>query len=58
MTHGLNVSYVNWIICGTPMEKIKQIECVKLTFKPGPEKRKKKICLILPLAYIDDPIYM
>ena len=55
MTHGLNVSYVNWIICGTPVEKIKRIECVKLIFKPGPKKnekqREKKIRLILPLAY-------
>ena len=55
MTHGLDVSYVNWIICGTPVEKIKRIECVKLIFKPGPKKkrkaRRKKIRLILPLAY-------
>ena len=42
MTHELNVSYVNWIICGTPVEKINRIECVKLIFKPGPKKRKKK----------------
>ena len=63
MTHGLDVSYVNWIICGTPVEKIKRIECVKLIFKPGPKKKKSKeknkIRLILPLAYTtDDPIYM
>ena len=55
MTHGLDVSYVNWIICSTPVEKIKRIECVKLIFKPGPKKKEKqgekKIRLILPLAY-------
>ena len=56
MTHGLDVSYVNWIICGTPVEKIKRIECVKLIFKPAvtekkEKQRQKKIRLILPLAY-------
>ena len=35
MTHGLDVSYVNWIICGTPVEKIKRIDYVKLIFTPG-----------------------
>ena len=42
MTHGLNVSYVNWIICGTPVEKIKRIECVKLIFNLDRKKRKAK----------------
>ena len=41
MTHGLNVSYVNWIICGTPVEKIKRIDYAKLIFTPGPKKKKK-----------------
>ena len=39
-THGLNLSYVNWIICGTPVEKIKRIECVKLIFKPVDRKKR------------------
>ena len=42
MTHGLDVSYVNWIICGTSVEKIKRIECVKLILNLDRKKRKAK----------------
>ena len=42
MTHGLDISYVNWIICGKPVEKTKRMECVKLIFKRGLKKKKKK----------------
>ena len=42
MTHGLDISYVNWIICGTLVEKIKRIECVKLIFNLDRKKRKAK----------------
>ena len=56
-------NYVNWIICGTPVEKIKRIECVKLIFKPQPKKkrigkRKKDSFDVFHWRTTVDPIYI